>query len=680
MKIRRLLYVKRIVYCLSSFIISIIFLCDVVDAETYKRGIFKQASTLYEIPGVKYLKSVDDGWITPKDPEAVEIIGEEGDYYNIRLMWNGFQYTGYIPKSRMDAKEYTLDETYRQNLIAQGFPADYARKLTILHAIHPNWVFTPSYTGKVQGGLDFTYAVNREMVPVHNNLIDHNVNISLRSTEDGAYSNGVYNTFSGGWYAASRQAVAFYMDPRNFLDESHIFMFENQAINLSIDYRPLVVKSLAGTFMADGKYFTCLPGQNNNCTVGNHTFVDTFVEVGTITKQNPVHLASRVKQEQGNGSSALASGVGINGLYVGYYNFFNIQANGKTQAEVVTNGLAYAANAKRNWNNPYASILGGAQVIGTEYIYRGQSNNYYQKFDTIQPTYSHQYMQNIQAPYNEAWYTYLANYASFATQEEWDNHTYEFLIPIYQNMGSSTSLDSRYNSDATLRSLSIPECKFTMDFNSSATEYDCYVEKKVTMLNVNAETTNSFAKVEYFDKVNLTADESTVTIKVTASDGSIKNYTVKVHRVDKSMESPLEVLNKAGYKVSGEYMSNIAFQSDVSNIINSVRITTPFAEIKIYDIDGKEITAGMVKSGQIVTVTNGDATVSFKTVIYGDINSDNKIDILDLLLIQKHILNSKSLSGVSGVSADLNWDGKIDILDLLVIQKYILGAGTISQG
>ena len=674
---------RKVLCSIAVLIVSFLCISSVVDAETYKRGIFVASSTLYENAGGQKLMSVYNTTITPTAPEAVEVIGESGNYYQIRLMWSGFQYVGYVAKSSLYVKEYTLDESYKQWQMSRGFPEDYARRITILHAIHPNWVFTPSFTGNVQGGLDFNYAVSREMSPVHNNLIDPSVKISLRSTADGAYSNGVWKTFAGGWYPASQQAVAFYMDPRNFLDESHVFMFENQAMNPAINYRVMTDKALADSpFMGNGKYFTCSYPYITNCTVGDHTYLDTFLEVGSATNLNPVHLVARVKKEQGNGTSPLASGLGYkeqdNVLYAHYYNYFNIRANGSTQADVIKNGLDWAQRQK--WDNPYASILGGAKVIGGEYIYKGQSNNYYQKFDTIQPTYSHQYMQNIQAPYQEAYTAYTANYKSFATREEWDNYTYEFLIPIYQNMGAATSLDSRYNSDTTLSSLSIPECRFNMDFMSSAREYECYVEKNVTTLNISASATNSFAKTEYPSVVTLTSDEYTISINVIASDGSAQPYIVNVHRIDKSAETPVEILNKVSYKVTGEYVSNIAFQSDVSNIINSIRSTTPFADVKVVDTNGQVITGGTVKSGQIITISNAGVSASFKTVIYGDINSDNRIDILDLLLIQKHILKSKLLTDVSAVSADLNWDGKIDILDLLVIQKYILGAGIISQG
>ena len=35
------------------------------------------------------------------------------------------------------------------------------------------------------------------------------------------------------WYYATEKAVTYYMNPYNFLDETHIFMFESQYFNSS---------------------------------------------------------------------------------------------------------------------------------------------------------------------------------------------------------------------------------------------------------------------------------------------------------------------------------------------------------------------------------------------------------------------------------------------------------------
>ncbi|MFR8844266.1 MAG: hypothetical protein ACLVGL_03950 [Waltera sp.] len=94
------------------------------------------------------------------------------------------------------------------------------------------------------------------------------------------------------------------------------------------------------------------------------TFSHIFWAIGAEQQVSPFHLAARVYQEQGQGTSPLISG-NYPG-YEGYYNYFNISASGSTNEQVITNGLNYARN--NGWDNAYASILGGANVISANYI------------------------------------------------------------------------------------------------------------------------------------------------------------------------------------------------------------------------------------------------------------------------------------------------------------------------
>lgn len=55
---------------------------------------------------------------------------------------------------------------------------------------------------------------------------------------------------------------------------------------------------------------------------------------------SPFHLAARVLQEQGQGTSPLISGIYPG--YEGYYNYFNVGASGSTNEQVIINGLNYA--------------------------------------------------------------------------------------------------------------------------------------------------------------------------------------------------------------------------------------------------------------------------------------------------------------------------------------------------
>ena len=118
---------------------------------------------------------------------------------------------------------------------------------------------------------------------------------------------------------------------------------------------------------------------------------------------------------------------------VTYYNLFNIGAGGNSQTEIWNNALA-TAKAK-GWTSISASIKGGISTLN-DYINRGQNTQYLNKFD-VEPyggEYAYQYMQNIEAPKNEASKMY-----SCMVDAGLLNQNLNFIIPVYKNMTGSVS-------------------------------------------------------------------------------------------------------------------------------------------------------------------------------------------------------------------------------------------------
>ena len=57
----------------------------------------------------------------------------------------------------------------------------------------------------------------------------------------------------------------------------------------------------------------------------------------------------------------------------------------------------------------------------------------------------------------------------------------------------------------------------------------------------------------------------------------------------------------------------------------------------------------------------------------GDVNGDGKVDVKDIMIINKHRLNKSKLTNEYYTAGDVNKDGKVDIKDILQINKYRLG-------
>lgn len=289
----------------------------------------------------------------------------------------------------------------------EAFPESYKEALYALKAVHPNWTFIMYDTG-----LDWSTVLYNEMNPSNRSLVP--------SYFDSSFA-GTY--YGDGWSCATQLAVEYYLDPRNWLTENYIFQFEVLSYNANVHGIATVQKVLANTFMS---------GYIEGYEDMKLTYAQAFYDIGRSIGVSPVHLATRVKQEQGvSGTSELISGTYPG--YEGYYNYYNIQATGATREEIIINGLNEAKS--EGWNNRYVSLLNGSTKVAQRYILRGQDTIYLQKFDvdgSYDGRYWHQYMQNLCAPSNEA-YNVKRAYEAIGML----NEAFVFKIPVYNNMPKS---------------------------------------------------------------------------------------------------------------------------------------------------------------------------------------------------------------------------------------------------
>lgn len=604
------------------------------------------------------VKSDTNSNIAISYPEMFEVLGEENGFYKISLQFNSYYYTGYISKGT-SSKSYVETKTFKvtdgdiNQMLTLGFPKSYAEKLAKLKVSHPNWQFVPY---KVNATWDEVIAGETKYIST--NLINGS-NTSLRNTEDGAYVNGKWTEFAGGgWYSASKQTVKYFIDPRNFLNDGHVFMFEVLNFDSGVQTTELLQSLLNGTFMSGNAFY-----YNDKNEKVNISYAQTFRDAGEKNQISSVHLISRVIQEQGSKGSSLSSG--DNSEYPGYYNFFNINANGKTTSEVIHNGLAYAK--KKGWNSPYNAIIGGAALLN-DYIKYGQNTLYLQKFDFAGDTYySTQYMQNVRAPYSESYTAYSAYVKNNSLDIK-----FTFSVPVFKGtMPDKTSLDIKYNEDSSLSKLSVTSCNLNPSFTSSAYNYTCYVDKKIDNITVNASPTASTSTVKGTGKFDLNKDVTVLEIIVTSAAGTTSTYKITVNKVDEVVLTPDEILAKMQINNKGGYISGFDLGSDANSfnkLLNSVypKAVSQISENKV------------LYTGMNIKITSG-ITSNYTVVIYGDNNGDGVIDILDLLKIQKHLLGVNKLKNAYLNASDINKDGNVDIIDLLKIQKHILNVSKIEQ-
>ena len=462
-----------------------------------------------------------------------------------------------------------------------------------LKASHPNWDFKILYTG-----LDWYDVIQNEYIghgATPYNLIPANSNTYINNWICSICGNKTYDT--GDWHCASEEAIKHMMDPRNFLDESNIFQF------LELTYTDYNYQQILN--MVSGSYL-------NTTNV-----IDAIIDSAKTYNVNVYYIIARLIQEQGKLGTELVKGSGYNGNYYGYYNAFNIGATGNNRADVITNGLKRAQ--KEGWTSLEASIRGGTKIIAKNYIARGQNTLYLQKFDVESSDgtlYTHQYMQNILAAKSEA-----SQITKVVKSLGLDN-SYNFVIPVYENMPQFTQTDPnlvyiasddlvKVNVTGTLRMRNAPSGTQTIAWLNGG--------EIVTRVEMAQNKVNG----TYWDKVKSVSGVYGYVARETYENSQEhKLYLVKVE------ETLPEEMPEIG---EGE-------NNDTSNDDNK---------------------------GE-----NNEETIEVRL---GDVNNDGKISPTDYVLIKNHIMQVKTLqTDAEKKAADVNEDGKISATDYVLIKNHIM--------
>ena len=105
--------------------------------------------------------------------------------------------------------------------------------------------------------------------------------------------------------------------------------------------------------------------------------------------------------------------------------------------------------------------------------------------------------------------------------------------------------------------------------------------------------------------------------------------------------------------------SGIDLGTKASSVINSIKKNDANATVVIKNSSGKTIENDFVGTGSTIEIKDGDKSIKLTVVIYGDASGDGKINVLDLVKVQKHILGINKLSGAFEKAGDPSGDGKI---------------------
>lgn len=543
----------------------------------------------------------------------------------------------------------TSETKYDQNDNSSVFPDSYKQYIKDLKAKYPNWTFKAVYTK-----LDWNQTVNHESYEVNDSISTIPSSYSETWKKDGK---NYYK--DGSFVIASKSAVAYCLDPRNFLTEYGIFQFDSLNYTAASSDLLSIEKVLSSTVMGQAEYNNKYKNNNNILTLPNgKNYFQIIQEAGQAKNVSPVYIASRIKQETGGN---ILNNSSINGSYPGYlgiYNFYNIGATPNADGSgAIANGLAYAKN--KGWTNPEIAIKAGVEWLWSGYIKYGQNTVYFQKFDVNNPygnakyLYGSQFMTNIAAPSSES----QISYNSYKNSNRL-NSAFEFNIPVYNNMPASNAPYPGKEAELTVDKTVSNKTNLNVSGWMMAYDFDANIEIYIDDKKINPTITRTLRpdvisavngyggittnpKPGFETNINLTNIANgyhTVIVKSVSKYGRIldsKTNTIFVNKYDTFVSLDEPVINQetlANMQIKGWVVcesDQIKIQVKLNNSILSSEVTRLIRPDVIASIGNNF--GGITKNpkpGFAVTVDSSNLPYSNNNIVTVEIIDTNTGEVL----------------------------------------------------
>lgn len=185
----------------------------------------------------------------------------------------------------------------------------------------------------------------------------------------------------------------------------------------------------------------------------------------------------------------------------------------------------------------------------------------------------------------------------------------------------------------------------------------------------------NFSKNDGFSTIGVSAvfDSSKLVFdSVTLADAvknkvTLTNYTVTQSgtKVTANLKGTEEI------KTTGVlfYMNFHAINSTTSGTTSgsSATNTSTTVALSVDMVTDKE------ESAYLLTGTTGNVTITEKEHILGDVNGNQKVDLVDALYVIQYYNKVKTLNSVELKAADANKNGTVDLVDALLIMQYYNG-------
>ena len=295
--------------------------------------------------------------------------------------------------------------------------------------------------------------------------------------------------------------------------------------------------------------------------------------------------------------------IGDSGLGAYYRNQFGMSnhINSYGTGYLVNWARASLRNCRSTLVEMPATVWSHADVVrqnfASKYINANQNTLYYQKFnvspDAVYPIYTHQYMTNIRAHSQEAY----SIYKSYKNNNLLNN-TYEFLIPVYNNMPNDNEVILP-DDDNEEEIVTTPD----IDVNTGVV---------ASGFKINGDVISNISFNTNIDTINSKLSSINANLKVTS------------------------YLDRYGNKASGNVGTG-------DTLVISNGSTTKSYKVVIYgdnNGDGKTSIVDLLRVQKDILGSSSLSTYDRKA---SDTNRDGKVDVVDLLRVQKQILGNSTI-------------------------------------
>ena len=591
-----------------------------------------------------------------------------------------------IPYSEVKYDEEDTEFTY--------FPESYRENLKALKKKHPNWTFMAVYNN-----LDWYDSVSHESY--------EKGSTAYISTVPASYSalwkkDGVNNAANGdsNWVIASKSAVAYAMDPRNFLSEHYIFQFE------VLSWAKLSKEDLTTAM----KYL--LPNMYNSKTYVNtegktvemeKSYIDIIYEAGEESGVNPLSIITKIKQEVGDFKADGTKNSSVSGTvegYNGYYNFFNVKATDGVNA--IVNGLKHAK--EKGWDTPEKSIKAGAQTLYNDYIKYGQNTLYNQKFDVTNIyknaiyLYCWQYMTNIIDPSTQA----QNIYSSYEKMGILDSQ-FVFYIPVYENMPQNASqlednLEITFKEENTEVKVINCEGSYLTFRNGISTSNHAIgkIENGTTLTRLGVYS-NGFAKVKLQDgTIGYVSNEYLEVVKNETNKEDNKQEETEQDKKDEENKDDVTQEEDKKEEQTKVNVTSISLDKDKyeiyvgDNLTYKVNVAPENATDKTYKIVSKDSNILAVDGLKVVGKKAGSTTLTFTSndgkakkevsVTVKEQEKKYEIDASKISVNDNKINNFKAGSTLASVKAGIKLYNDTKIISKDVSGKELNDASIVGTG